>query len=84
MPGREFLVDRVEGKPEVEVLMVVDGDKVEVGKPVLTGAKVALDVVTDMEKGKKIRVSTFKAKARIRKTRGHRAQFTRLVVKSIS
>lgn len=65
-----------------EVLMVVDGDKVEIGKPLVTGAKVTLEVVSQ-KKDKKIVVFKYKSKSRYRKTNGHRSLITRVEVKSI-
>lgn len=83
--GQEFLVDKVVAdKVEPEVLLVVNDAKVEIGKPVLTKAKVALTVVTKEEKGDKVVSKTFKAKTRIRKTKASRPRYTRLKVKSIS
>ena len=52
--GDEVLVDRLaEQKVEPEVLLVVDGDKVSVGKPKVSGAKVTVKVLGE-EKGEKI------------------------------
>ena len=66
-----------------EVLLVVDGEKVEVGKPVLKDVKVDLKVVKDVEKGVKMEVYHFKAKSRYRKHTGFRPQFTRVKVAKI-
>jgi large subunit ribosomal protein L21 len=83
--GKELLVDKMTDLKLVpEVLMVVDGDKVKVGKPVLKDAKVTLKVVTEVEKGEKIEVYHFKAKSRYRKHTGFRPQYTRVLVEKIS
>lgn len=83
--GKELLVDKMNDLKLVpEVLMVVDGDKVEVGKPVLKDAKVTLKVVTEIEKGEKVEVYHFKAKSRYRKHTGFRPQYTRVLVEKIS
>lgn len=82
--GEELLVDKMnDQKVAPEVLMVVDGEKVEVGKPVLKDVKVDLKVVKDVEKGVKIEVYHFKAKSRYRKHTGFRPQFTRVKVAKI-
>lgn len=82
--GQEILVDRlVDKKVEPEVLLVVDGDKVSVGKPKVAGAKVAVKVLGE-EKGEKVEVRKYKAKSRYRKHIGFRPQYTRLLIKSIS
>lgn len=64
------------------VLLLVDGDDVAVGTPTVRGAAVTADVV-GMIKGPKITVFHYSPKKRIRKKQGHRAQYTRLLVKSI-
>jgi large subunit ribosomal protein L21 len=82
--GDEILVDKV-GSDEVEpeVLLVADGDKVAVGKPLVKGAKVKAKVLQE-EKGEKIRVSKYRAKSRYRKVRGFRSSLTRLLIEKIS
>ena len=83
--GEELLVDRIEEKDlKPQVLLLVDGDKVEVGKPILEKVKVKVKVLTELEKGKKVRVFKYKAKSRYRKTRGFRPQYTRLLIENIS
>lgn len=83
--GQELLVDKMNDLKLVpEVLMTVDGDKVEVGKPVIKGAKVSLKIVTEVEKGEKVEVYHFKAKSRYRKHTGFRPQHTRVLVEKIS
>ncbi len=84
--GDEILVDRLKDpkKIEMDVLLVVEEDKVSVGKPTVKGAKVSLKVVKEEEKGEKIRVVKYKAKSRYRKSTGFRPKFTRLQVVKIS
>ena len=83
--GQELVVDKMNDLKLVpEVLMVVDGEKVKIGKPVLKDAKVALKVLKEMEMGKKMEVYHFKAKSRYRKHTGFRPQYTRVLVEKIS
>jgi len=82
--GQEVLVDLFEGKPEAEVLLMVDGDNVKVGKPVVAGAKVAIKVVKEMEKGEKINIFKYKAKSRYRKRMGFTPKYTRLLIEKVS
>lgn len=84
--GEEILVDKLTDltKVEPEVLLIADGETVEVGTPVLTKAKVKVKVVTEVEKGEKIRVFKYKAKSRERRHVGFRAQHTRLLIEKIS
>lgn len=64
------------------VLLLVDGDEVAVGAPVVGGAKVNTTVVEHV-KGPKIVVFRYRPKKRYRVKTGHRQQYTRLQVNSI-
>jgi large subunit ribosomal protein L21 len=80
---QEILVDLLgETKPEAEVLMVVNDDKVEVGKPTLK-TKVDLKVVEPEVKGEKIYIRKYKAKSRYRRKTGFRPKYTKLLVQTI-
>lgn len=65
-----------------EVLLLVDGEKVKVGQPLVKGVKVKAKVV-DQIKGKKIRVATFKAKSRYRRVKGFRSRLTKVKIGKI-
>ncbi|MFC1962132.1 50S ribosomal protein L21 [Chloroflexota bacterium] len=70
-------------KVEVErVLLVADGEKVTVGKPVVDGAKV---MATSRGNGRedKIIVLKYKPKVRYHKKTGHRQLYTRLTIDKI-
>lgn len=83
--GQELLVDKMNDLKLIpEVLLIADGEKVQVGKPVLKDAKVTLKIVKDVEKGEKIEVYHFKAKSRYRKHTGFRPQYTRVLVEKLS
>jgi len=81
----ELLVDKL-GKDalKAEVLLLVDGDNVKVGKPKVSGAKVKLKVLVQEEKGKKLYIQKYKAKSRYRKKMGFRPIYTRLLIEKIS
>ena len=66
-----------------QVLLIADGDKVEVGTPVVTGAKVTAEVVRNA-KAKKVTVIKYKSKIRYKKTVGHRQQFTEVKIDKIT
>jgi large subunit ribosomal protein L21 len=66
-----------------EVLLMVDGQKQQVGTPTVKGAEVKLKVL-ESGKGEKIRVFKYKAKSKYRKTIGHRQKQTNVEVVSIS
>ena len=84
--GQELLVDKLTDLKKIapEVLLVAEGDSVSVGTPVLEKAKVTVKVLTELEKGEKIRVFKYKAKSRERRHVGFRAQYTRLLIEKIS
>ena len=66
-----------------EVLAVVNGDEVCVGKPNVEGAKVTATVV-EHGKGEKILVFKYHAKVNRRKRQGHRQPFTSVKIASIN
>lgn len=84
--NKEILVDKLADpkKLEAEVLLVADGEKVNVGKPLVKEAKVTFKVVKEEEKGDKVEVYKFKAKSRYRRHTGFTPRFTRLLVQSIT
>ena len=92
--GKQFIVSEKEtllvdllpqGTKELELdaLMLIDGDKVEVGTPVVKGVKVSAKVVDELVKGEKIRVIRYKAKKRVHKENGHRQKYTKIEITSI-
>jgi large subunit ribosomal protein L21 len=83
--GEEILVDKIDTKePEIETLLIADDEKVQIGKPVVKEAKIKVKVLKEVEKGEKIDVLKYKAKARYRKHTGFRPQYTRLLIQKIS
>ena len=83
--GDEILVDKLGSeKIETEVLLVVNGDKVKVGKPQVVDAKIKLKVLEKEIKGKKLTVQKFKAKSRYRRKYGFRPQYSKLLVEKIT
>lgn len=85
--GATLEVDRLSIEPTSEyhfdeILLVSDDDKVQVGAPSLSGAKVKA-VVVEHIRGPKIRVFHYKSKMRYRKTQGHRQEYTRVRVEKI-
>lgn len=86
--GGFYEINKIEGdkgtKMELDkVLLISDGEKLDLGKPYIDGAKVSV-VIDSQKKDKKLRVFKFKAKSRYRKTYGSRALITRLHVVSIN
>lgn len=65
-----------------EVLLHVDGEKVEVGTPIVSGIKV-YGTVMGVVKADKIQVFKYKSKSRYRKLRGHRQNYSVVKIESI-
>ena len=57
---------------ETDALLVMDGDKTEVGMPTVKGVKVKAKVVEAEIKGDKVRVIRYHSKKRVHKENGHR------------
>ena len=77
------LLDPTKKSVDLEALLVIDDDKVKVGKPTVEGAKVTIEI-TDQVKADKVTAIRYKAKKRVHKVRGHRQQHSRVLVKKIS
>lgn len=82
-----LIVEKLEGavgdKVDLsEVLMICDGDKVQVGSPLVKGAKVKAEIVRQA-RGKKINAFNYKPKKNQRKRWGHRQAETHLKVTAI-
>jgi large subunit ribosomal protein L21 len=81
-----LLVDRLQdGTKELtlDALLTIDGDKTEVGTPLVKGVKVSAKVVEAEVKGVKIRVIRYKAKKRVHKETGHRQKYSQIEITSI-
>ncbi len=65
------------------VLMVADGDKVSIGRPLVKGAQVKATVV-DHGRGEKVRVFKMRRRKQSKKEQGHRQNFTEILVNQIS
>ena len=66
-----------------EVLLVADGDNVQIGAPMLSGAKVSAEIVAQ-EKGEKLIVFKFRRRKAYRRKNGHRQSYTAIKVTDIS
>ncbi|MGK2896223.1 MAG: 50S ribosomal protein L21 [Candidatus Saccharimonadales bacterium] len=81
-----LLVDLLpEGTKELtlDALLVIDGDKTEVGTPTVKGVTVKAKVVEDLVKGDKLRIIRYKAKKRVHKETGHRQKYSKIEISSI-
>ena len=85
--GDTILVERLAAEvgQQVEidkVLLIADGEQVEIGRPTIKDAKVLATVVAQ-EKGPKVRIFKYHPRKRYRRRAGHRQQYTRLRVDEI-
>ena len=86
-PGQIIEVEKIPGDEGStveldEVLFVADDDNFNVGQPTLDGAKVKATIV-EQGRQKKIIVFKYKNKIRYRRKRGHRQNFTKLMIDEI-
>lgn len=66
-----------------EVLLIAEDGKVKIGQPLVTGGKIKAKVFEQF-KGKKLRVATYKAKARQRRVMGFRPLLTKIKIEKIT
>ncbi len=81
-----LLVDLLpEGTNELvlDALLVIGEEKIQVGKPTVSGVKVTAKVVDDLVKGEKLRIIRYKAKKRVHKEIGHRQKYSKIEIVSI-
>lgn len=66
-----------------EPLILIDGEKVNIGQPLVKDVKVTADVIEQVVRAEKVTAIRFKAKKRVRKTRGHRQRHTLIKITKI-
>jgi large subunit ribosomal protein L21 len=66
-----------------EVLLLRDGENVEVGTPLIAGTKVTAKVL-EHGRGKKVHIVKFKRRKHYRRQMGHRQNFTRVEITGIA
>jgi large subunit ribosomal protein L21 len=67
-----------------EALLVVDGDSVQVGAPIVDKAKVTAEILEADVQADKVTAIRYKAKKRVRKVRGHRQHQTIIKITKIA
>jgi len=66
-----------------KVLMVADGEKLSVGKPLLTGASVTATIIAH-GRGDKVRIFKMRRRKHYQKNQGHRQNYTEIRIDGIS
>jgi large subunit ribosomal protein L21 len=85
--GEQVTVELVKatGKTDdFDALMLIDGDKVSVGTPTVSGAKVSAEIVAADQQADKVTSIRYKAKKRVHTVRGHRQHQTVLKITKIA
>ncbi len=86
--GDQVRVEKLEGSVGDsidlnDVLMVVDGEEVKIGQPVLDSAKVTA-TIAEQGRGKKVIIFKKKRRKGYRLKKGHRQSYTALKIEDIS
>ncbi len=85
--GDTLIVEKLDLEPgktlSFDALVVSNGDKVQIGTPVVKGAKVRAKVL-EHGKEKKVVVFKFKPKKNYRKKQGHRQPFSKIQITAIT
>ena len=66
-----------------KVLMIADGENINVGAPYVAGGKVTAEVITH-GRGDKIKIVKFRRRKHSRKQQGHRQWFTEVKITGIN
>ncbi len=77
-----LLENEVGSTIEFDQVLLLGGDEVQVGTPIIDGAKVVAEVL-EHGRGKKIIVFKMKRRKGYRRRNGHRQSFTNVRIKSI-
>jgi large subunit ribosomal protein L21 len=85
--GDVLELDRIEGAEpkstiEINEVLLVKGDDVKIGEPLVEGAKVVAEVINNA-RGKKVIIFKKRRRKDSKKKRGFRRDFTRVVIKEI-
>ena len=83
-PGEKLKVEKLLGEVGSDVtidkvLMMVDGDNVTIGAPLITGASVPATVISH-GRGDKVMIFKFRRRKHYRKTQGHRQSYTEIQI----
>lgn len=79
----KLLADVGAGVEFNEVMLVANGDDIQVGSPLLTGAKITATVV-EQDRHDKIRIIKFRRRKHHKKQMGHRQYYTAVKIEKIS
>jgi len=69
---------------EFDVMLLIDGDTIKIGTPLVKDVKVKAEIVNQNVKADKVMAIRYKAKKRVHKVRGHRQQHTQIKIVKIA
>ncbi|MBI4691862.1 MAG: 50S ribosomal protein L21 [Candidatus Terrybacteria bacterium] len=83
-PGDSLKIEKIKAVKDGDVifdkvLLTVDGEKVNIGRPFIEGARVEAKVEKE-GRTKKITVIRYKSKTRYHKKKGHRQPYTQVLI----
>ena len=85
-PGDSVRVEKLPGEigdtVELDEVLLVGGDEVRIGQPLVAGAKV-VGTITEQGRGDKIRIFKLKRRKGYRRRQGHRQLYTEVRVDKI-
>jgi large subunit ribosomal protein L21 len=87
-PGEKIKIEQIPADVGAQivldqVLMVSDGDAVQLGNPLVSGAKVSATVIAH-GRGAKVKIFKLRRRKHYQKTQGHRQGYTEIRVDAIS
>src|SRR5665213_1474209 len=86
-PGDSLSVEKLDGNPgdkiQIKDVLMVGGEKLLVGAPLVSGAMIVA-VIERQYRGEKVLVFKKKRRHKYRKMRGHRSELTRLFISEIN
>ncbi len=85
--GQRLRVERLDGNPgdklSFDQVLLVGGDSLKIGQPLVPGAKVSAEIVGH-DRAKKIIVFKFRRRKNYRRKQGHRQPYTELKITGIT
>jgi large subunit ribosomal protein L21 len=85
--GETITIERMKDADKTvkfDALLVIDGDKITVGAPIVSGVSVSASVVDNEAKADKVTAIRYKAKKRVHKLHGHRQLQTVVKIDTIA
>lgn len=84
--GERLRVEKLDGQVgeslQFDQVLMLGGEKVQIGKPLISGAKVTAEIIAQ-DRAKKIIVYKYRRRKNYRRKAGHRQPFTELKVTAI-